>query len=477
MPKNKKDNYRLFIPRHGRMRQDAVIFTSPELKLEESAVNQLRNATEIPSVAHVSATPDIHHGYGVPIGSVIGTTENVIPAAVGYDINCGMRMLTTGIRTEEFNVERFALSLRQIIPLGEGKQNLTLSKDDFVCITENGLASVNSIVNYKNNIWEMYNENELKEQRKYVEDNGSLKGDIRAVSNIAIERGRVQLATLGGGNHFIEIQKIKEIFDEKIAEKFGLKEGNISIMIHTGSRGFGHQVGGDYMKKANETTLKIDPELARKQLGFLDYSKKDGENYYSAMNCAANFAFVNRYLLYLLVKKELLSMYPEAAPVLLYDVPHNILKIETHNKRNLFVHRKGATRAFGWKRMSGTSFATTGQPVLIPGSMGTSSYVLSGSDDNEDSLCSVNHGAGRVMSRTEAIGKYKKGKVVRKPAISDDEFKQAMKGIILHAENMKTIKEEAPQAYKDIDEVIKVVTGAGLSKKVARVIPLAVLKG
>jgi tRNA-splicing ligase RtcB len=195
------------------------------------------------------------------------------------------------------------------------------------------------------------------------------------------------------------------------------------------------------------------------------------------MNCGANFAFANRFLLNLLVKTVMYELYPDAKLRLLYDVPHNILKIEKHLNRELYVHRKGATRAFGGGKMPATEFTGTGQPVLIPGSMGTSSYVLAGMNDNEASLCSVNHGAGRVMSRTAATGKSRHGKVIRPAEITDDEFKRSMKGILLFAEDMKTIKEEAPQAYKDIDEVIEVVTEAGLARKIARVRPLAVLKG
>jgi tRNA-splicing ligase RtcB len=473
----KNIKYSIKIPREGDMNLDAVVYSSPKLKMEESAIQQLKNAASIPSTVHISATPDIHQGYGVPIGAILGTSKVVVPAAVGYDINCGMRMLTTGIQMEAFKLEEYTRTLRQHIPLGEGKENLKLSSGDFTAAVEGGIEGLGNISKKNNAVWDAWDGSEARVQAEYVEDRGSLDADISCVSPIAVERGKTQLATLGGGNHFIEIQRVEEIYDPRIANTYGLNSGEITIMIHTGSRGFGHQIGGDYMKIANKKTEKTGSSLAKKGLGFIPYNDKDGVCYLKAMNCAANFAFVNRFLLYLVVKKNLAIYHPEADLKLLYDVPHNILKVERHNNRDIFVHRKGATRAFGPKRMAGTIFSKSGQPVLIPGSMGTASYVLSGVDDNEETLCSVNHGAGRVMSRTEAKGKIKKGKVIRPPAISDDEFKRAMKGIILYAENMRTIKEEAPQAYKDIDEVIKVVSEAGLANKVARVRPLAVLKG
>jgi tRNA-splicing ligase RtcB len=477
MEKNQKEKFLLHLRKQGRMLLDAFVYTSPNLFVEDSALQQLKNAASIPSTVHISATPDIHQGYGVPIGTVLGTTDVVVPAAVGYDINCGMRMITTGIETEGFRLNEVAQRIRQSVPLGEGKRNLILGKSDFVSVAEGGIRGLQSIRKTGNRVWEAWDESEAKIEAGRIEDGGSLKGEVTAVSSTAIERGQSQLATLGGGNHFIEIQRIEELYDDDIAREFGLKPGQITIMIHTGSRGFGHQIGGDYMKLANRKTELRDSDLSKKGLGYLYLSDKEGFNYIQAMNCGANFAFANRFLLNLLVKTVMYELYPDAKLRLLYDVPHNILKIEKHLNRQLYVHRKGATRAFGGEKMPGTVFTGTGQPVLIPGSMGTSSYVLAGINDNEASLCSVNHGAGRVMSRTAAIGKSRHGKVIRTAEITDDEFKRSMKGILLFAEDMKTIKEEAPQAYKDIDEVIKVVTEAGLARKIARVRPLAVLKG
>jgi tRNA-splicing ligase RtcB len=472
-----KEEYILKLRKQDGMLLDAFVYTSPKLHLEDTAIQQLRNAASIPSTVHISATPDIHQGYGVPIGAVLGTTDVVVPAAVGYDINCGMRMILTGLESDGFRLNDVTKRLRDAIPLGEGKHNLSLGREDFISVAERGIKGLLNVKKTGNRVWDAWDENDIRNEASSVEDAGSLGGNINTVSKEAVERGRTQLATLGGGNHFIEIQRIEEVFNDKIASKFGLKVGQITIMIHTGSRGFGHQIGGDYMKIANRKTESRGSDLSKKGLGFLYLSDKEGSDYIGAMNAGANFAFANRFLLNLIVKSVMSDLYPNANPRLLYDVPHNILKIEKHFNRELYVHRKGATRAFGGKKMGGTQFTDTGQPVLIPGSMGTSSYVLSGLDDNDATLCSVNHGAGRVMSRTAALGKTRGGKVIRSAEITDDEFKRSMKGILLFAEDMKTIKEEAPQAYKDIDEVIKVVAGAGLAKKIARVRPLAVLKG
>jgi tRNA-splicing ligase RtcB len=248
-------------------------------------------------------------------------------------------------------------------------------------------------------------------------------------------------------------------------------EGQLVVMIHSGSRGLGHQVGGDYMKLAKKLAVGKSP------VAYLDLSSKEGRNYLGAMRAAANFAFANRHLMGLLAKKNLLHFYPDARVRLLYDVPHNIAKFENHGGRNLLVHRKGATRSFGPLRMKNSSFSDTGQPVLIPGSMGTSSYILGGIDTKQNNLASVNHGAGRVMSRTEASGKWKKGKMIRPPAVSDSEFEEAMAGILLLCESKRSVREEAPQAYKDIDVVMEAVLGAGLARVVVRTKPLAVLKG
>jgi tRNA-splicing ligase RtcB len=265
---------------------------------------------------------------------------------------------------------------------------------------------------------------------------------------------------------------VDRVFNQELAQKFGIFEGQFTMMVHSGSRGFGHQVGDDYMKAARKFDDEHGGGQPNNQLCFLPLDSKPGQDYLSAMNAAANFAFVNRQLMAVLAKAAVREVLGEVSVRLIYDVTHNIAKFERHEGRNLLLHRKGATRAFGPSRMAGGIFAETGQPVLIPGSMGTASYFLAGRDESELTLSSVNHGAGRVMSRTEARGKKK-----RKAAISDFEFARSMEGIYLICEDRRAIKEEAPAAYKDIDLVIESVIRAGLAEPVARMKPRAVLKG
>ncbi len=304
-----------------------------------------------------------------------------------------------------------------------------------------------------------------------------MPGDPSTLSPRAIERGQNQLGTLGGGNHFIELQEVVEVREPGPAGEWGLFAGQLVVMIHSGSRGFGHQVGEEYMSLAR--SRRYGEPHPSPELCYMPVDSKEGRAYLGAMHAGANLAFANRHLMAALVRKNLVHHYPGTEMALLYDVPHNMAKWERHGGRELWVHRKGATRAFPAERMAGTPFAGTGQPVLIPGSMGSSSYVLVGVPENERALCSTNHGAGRRMSRTAAAGKvrYRDGKVIRPGLITDREFEEAMEGITLICEDRHTIKEEAPQAYKDIDAVIEAVTGAGLAKVVARMRPLAVLKG
>lgn len=462
--------YEIRLPRQGSMKVDASVYCSEDLPLEPGALQQLADGASMTGIRRALATPDIHHGFGVPIGSVLGFDGTISPAAVGYDINCGMRMLRTDLEASEATSRSLAAAVRREIPLGEGKSNVQVNKEQLELVLARGVRSLPDISRNDHQVWEMTDRQSVLPDCERIEDGGSLPGNPAAAGKRAIQRGLSQLATLGGGNHFIEFQAVDEIFDPGAATEFGLKPGQLVVMIHSGSRGLGHQVGGDYMKLAKEMNSKD-------AVASFDIASREGKGYWGAMNAAANYAFVNRHLMGLLVIRAMLKTLPGANPALLYDVPHNIAKLEQHGKEQLLVHRKGATRAFGPHRMKGTRFAATGQPVLIPGSMGTASYLLSGVDSSAASLASVNHGAGRVMSRVQARGKWKGKKMVRPPAISDSQFEQAMDGVYLICENNKTIKEEAPQAYKDIDLVMKTVSGARLGNLVARMKPLAVLKG
>jgi tRNA-splicing ligase RtcB len=400
---------------------------------------------------------------------------------VGYDINCGMRLLTTPLRKEEVDVKQLAQSIHRDIPLGEGKKNIRLSSDDFAALLEGGVRALFEVTHGGHRVWEFWDDDEERPSLDKIEAKGSMEGNPAAVSKRAAERGMSQLGTLGGGNHFIEIQEVESIYDKDIAKRFNIFEGQVVVMIHSGSRGLGHQVGDEYMKLARSWDDSHGGGQPNNNLCFLPIDSKEGQNYISAMHSAANFAFANRHLMAALVKHNLRHCYGDIPVTLVYDVAHNIAKFERHSGKNLLVHRKGATRAFDADRMKDTVFAGLGQPVLIPGSMGTASYLLIGIPGGERSLFSVNHGAGRMMSRTQAAGKRggrrRQGKKKREAAISDEQFRRSMEGIHLICEDRGSIKEEAPAAYKDIDVVIQTVTGADLAKAVARMVPLAVLKG
>jgi len=473
----RKGKYELLIEKQDRMLVEAPIFASDKIRLERDAIQQLKDAASLPSVFRAFGMPDIHVGYGVPIGSVVATRDIIMPAAVGYDINCGMRVLTTPMNADPKEAVRIAESIRRDIPLGEGKKNISLPEDDFRMVMERGVKGLRKVSRKQGRVWDVRDENEENDDIQKIEEFGSMDGDSSAVSQRALERGRTQLATLGGGNHFIEIQEVQKVFDTDLASRFGLWQGQMVVMIHTGSRGFGHQVAGDYMRKAREVSLDRAPN---KDLCFLDVGTDLAADYIGAMHCAANFAFLNRQIMTILVRHDIRMLYGDRNMPLpiIYDVAHNIAKLEEHFGEKVWVHRKGATRAFPKSRMSGTVYADVGQPVLIPGSMGTASYVLLGTEESARTLNSVNHGAGRTMSRTKAAGVVsRKGKIKRAGAISDEDFRKSMEGIHLICENRFAIKEEAPQAYKDIDEVVHVVAEAGLAKVLARMVPLAVLKG
>jgi len=470
----RRGKYELVIEKQDRMLVEAPIFTSEKIRLEPDSIAQLKNAASVPSVFRAFAMPDIHVGYGVPIGSVVATRDIIMPAAVGYDINCGMRVFTTPMKADRKEAVRIAESIRRDIPLGEGKKNIRLSEDDFRVVVERGVKGLRKVSRKEGRAWDARDENEENDDIQKIEEYGSMDGDCSTVSQRAVERGKSQIATLGGGNHFIEIQEVQRVYDTDIANRFGLWQGQMAVMIHSGSRGFGHQIAGDYMAKARHASLDRAPG---RDLCFLDIGTEAAADYIAAMHCAANFGFVNRQMMTVLARHDLRKLYGDMPLPIIYDVTHNIAKLEEHFGQEVWVHRKGATRAFPRSRMGGTVYADVGQPVLIPGSMGTASYILLGTEESARTLNSVNHGAGRTMSRTRAAGVVRKGKVKKAAAISDEDFRESMKGIHLICENRFAIKEEAPQAYKDIDEVIHVVAELGLAKIVARMIPMAVLKG
>ncbi len=469
------DPLRLRMKRRDPMVTDATVFASRAVKLEPGAVQQLFDAASLPPARKVCATADIHVGYGVPIGAVIGLDNAIMPPAVGYDINCGMRLLHTPFSRGQIDMDRITASIARDVPLGEGRENVRLDTSGIEAVINRGVSALPALVQKsEHRAWEAFDPDQFTDDLQRIEDNGHLPADPGAVPKVAIQRGRNQLGTLGGGNHFIEIQCVQEVLDPASAKAFGLFKDQLVVMIHSGSRRFGYEIADEYMSIAARRT---DNAERQKMLSYLHANSNAGKRYIAAMGAAANFAFANRHIMALLVRRCFNRMFGPTPLKLVYDVTHNMAKLEEHGGTRLWVHRKGATRAFGPDRMADSVFAQTGQPIITPGSMGTASYLLVGTGKSDESLCSVNHGAGRVMSRTAARGKSRRGRVVAEALISDDQFKRSMKGVKLITADRRRIKEEAPGAYKDIDEVVRIVVECGWAKAVARMVPLAVLKG
>lgn len=459
------------------MRANVRLFASEELlktALQDLSIEQAINATTLPGIIDpVVVMPDIHQGYGFPIGGVaaIRMTDGVIsPGAIGYDINCGVRLLASSIEHEQARNEIGTLAslLDQNCPSGVGvKGEYKISQKDLdeVCRTgarwalKKGLAS----------------EEDLS---RTEEDGCATTADPRHVSKRAHERGIFQLGTLGAGNHFIEVDVIDEIFDQKAANAMGLHQGCLALQIHCGSRGFGHQICTDYVQAFQTSFRKWGYQLPDRELVCAPIASEEGKAYFSAMQAAANFAFCNRQLLATSARKTFTQVFSGKTKNFhlhqVYDVAHNMGKIETYpiqgKETKVCVHRKGATRAFGPGSMALPQvYRTIGQPVLVPGSMGTSSWVLLGTAlSMQISWGSCCHGAGRVMSRSKA-----------KRSIRGEKLKAELEGegIEIRAGSMAGLAEEAPDAYKNVDEIVEVVNKVGIASKVARLVPLAVIKG
>jgi len=456
------------------MKVPARVYAS-ERVLEDAfrdrSLSQLVNIATLPGILNYSlAMPDLHEGYGFPIGGVatIDMKEGVIsPGGVGYDINCGMRLLKSEYSEEEIrpHLEKLATEIQKEVPsgLGRGKQT-KLSVDQIDKILEEGAQGL---------VGQGYGRIEDLEN---CESQGKLfQADVSCVSDHAKNRGRDQVGTLGSGNHFLEVQKVEEIFDSRTAETLGLFKNQVVVMIHTGSRGLGHQIATDYIRIMMRAMPKYGIKLVDRELAACPITSSEGQRYFSAMACGANYAWANRQMITCFVREAWKNILGEKASslVALYDVAHNIAKVEKHNingeKIEVVVHRKGATRAFPPDHAEiPVKYREVGQPVLIPGSMGTASYVLTGQKSGEASWYSSCHGAGRIMSRHAAMR-----------AVSGQEVIKSLefKGIIVKCCSSRGIAEEAPMAYKSIEDVVDIVHNAGLSKKVARLVPLAVIKG
>lgn len=464
-----KNRYRL--PRKGKMRVDGVVYINEILKpllRADKSLEQLAHAATLPGVINpVVGMPDIHEGFGLPIGGVMAVAEDgVISAgAVGMDINCGVRLVRTDLKGRELGAPRLRelmLAVEDHIPTGVGKQSKhrALSRRVFERVAH---AGVRGIVNEG-----LVTERDLD----YIEEGGCLKGaDLGVVSREAYKRGEVQLGTLGGGNHFIEFQEVAEVFDAELAGRMGLFAGQLTVMVHTGSRGFGHQICTDFSRSLLPVAQKYGIELPNKGLACAPIDSAEGRQYFQAMACAVNFAFANRQIIAYDIGRAFGRVFGREPDELgmhtVYDVAHNIAKWERHGGRRVLVHRKGATRALpSGHEENPRPYRENGHPALIPGSMGTSSYVLVGTELAAETFFSVNHGAGRTMSRTAASR-----------TITREQFEGAMGQVLYNTRNFKEIVDEAPLAYKDIDQVVETLAAIGLTRKVVRLRPLAVIKG
>jgi len=473
----KIDNYRWMIPKSGKMRVPGLIFSSENMLKQifsDEAPIQVKNAATLPGIVKYSmAMPDIHWGYGLPIGGVIATDIDsgiISPGGVGSDINCGVRLVRTDLVRSDIKdyVKKLISVIFQEIPCGVGSRGrIKLSREE----------EKNVLI--KGSQWAVKNGYGWAEDTDFTEDNGRLEGaDPSAVSNRALDRGRDQLGTLGSGNHFLEIQVVDEIFNQEKAEKLGIFKGQICMMIHCGSRGFGHQVCDDYLEKMGRAVSKYRIELPDRQLACAPLNSPEGKQYFSAMKAAANYAYANRQCILHWVRgsfEKVLGKSAESMGMhLVYDVTHNTAKIEEHTvdgkKVRLCVHRKGATRSFPpHNPVLPEKYYEIGQPVIIPGDMGRSSFLLVGKDKAmEYSFGSTCHGAGRLMSRRKAI-KSARGRAINRE-LED-------KGIFVMSRGRDTLKEECPEAYKNVEDVVDVVHNAGLSEKIAKLIPIGVIKG
>jgi tRNA-splicing ligase RtcB (3'-phosphate/5'-hydroxy nucleic acid ligase) len=473
------DSYYYEIPAYFRadMRVPARFYSHPMLLeglMKDHSLEQLVNTTTLPGiVAPALAMPDIHEGYGFPIGAVIATQVNggvISPGGVGYDINCGVRLLGTQIERKELApyLSQLLALINLSCPSGVGVEGgIRLPPSEMVRVMREGSR------------WALKKGFATQSDIERTEENGCMvEADPTLVSQRAQERGKNQMGTLGAGNHFIEIDVVNQIFDPLPAARMGLFPDQVVIQIHCGSRGLGHQVCTDYVKRFQQTIARHNITLPDRELVCAPIESTDGKEYFSAMNAAANFAFANRQVLTHFIResftKALAGKVKHCQVYQIYDISHNMAKIETHEvdgqKLKLCVHRKGATRAFGpGSRLIPSDYRDIGQPVLVPGSMGTSSYILVGTKAAMTrTFGSCCHGAGRTMSRNQAK------KMIRGAQLRE---KLESEGIHIQPGSLSGLAEEAPQAYKDVNQVVSVVHETGIAKKVARLVPLAVIKG
>jgi tRNA-splicing ligase RtcB len=479
-PLEKIDDFRWRIPKSYKpgMRVPGIIYADEKLLKDirqDKAAEQVANVAFLPGIINASlAMPDIHWGYGFSIGGVAATDIDnggvISPAGVGYDINCGVRLLKTNFQFEEIKnkIKDLVYALFSDVPSGVGsKGDIRVSEREEREILVKGAK------------WAIEKGYGSAEDLECTEEYGAIQGaDPAAVSERAYERGKAQSGTLGSGNHFLEIQAIDQLYDRDLCDEFGLTLGQITIMIHSGSRGLGYQVCDDYTKSMIHCLQKYNINVPDRQLACAPVNSPEGKAYLGAMKCAANYAWANRQCLMYLTRKVFERLFAASwqkmGMELIYDVAHNIAKVEKYTldgkEKTLCVHRKGATRAFGPGHPAlPKRYQKTGQPVIIPGDMGRNSYLLVGTKRaEEETFGSTCHGAGRVKSRTEAARTINVNALLKE---------LESRGILVKTSGRGTIVEEAPQAYKDVNEVVDVVHNAGISKRVCRMKPLCVIKG
>lgn len=438
--------------------------------LEDRSLIQVVNVAALPGIVRYSlAMPDIHSGYGFCIGGVaaFNLKEGIIsPGGVGYDINCGVRLLRSEFNAQEIKsyLPDIATQIQRDVPSGLGRETAEkLSEPEINQVLDQGAK------------WAIKRGYGREEDLDFLEERGCFEvANSSYVSDLAKKRGQGQVGTLGSGNHFLEIQRVEKIFDEEIAHALGLFKDQITVLIHTGSRGLGHQVATDYIRLMVQTMSKYNIVLPDRELACVPCNSDEGQRYFAAMAAAANFAWANRQMITHRVREAFLKIlknkFKKVNLQIVYDVAHNIAKIETHQGEKLCVHRKGATRAFPREHPDiPRAYQKIGQPVLIPGTMGTASYVLVGTKVGmKEAFGSTCHGSGRVMSRTKA-----------RKQVSGAELRKRLeaKGMVIRCASNRGLAEEAPFAYKDVNQVVDIVHKARLSKKVARLVPLAVIKG
>ena len=476
----KVDDYRWRIPQSYKpgMRVPGLIYADEKLLkdiCQDKAVEQVANVAFLPGIVNNSlAMPDIHWGYGFPIGGVAATDIEeggvISPGGVGFDINCGVRLVKTNLEYNDIKdkIKDLIYRLFSDVPCGVGSEgDIRLGEKE-----EKGIL-------LKGSRWAVENGFGVEDDLEYTEENGAMQGaDVQAVSGRALKRGRSQSGTFGSGNHFLEVQVIDQLYDRQASDALGLNLGQVMVAIHSGSRGLGYQICEDYSRSMLGSLEKYKINVPDRQLACAPLNSNEGRAYLAAMKCAANYAWCNRQCLMHLTRKAFEkvfgSSWQKLGMFLIYDVAHNIAKIEKHEvggiEKKLCVHRKGATRAFGPDHPAlPEKYKRIGQPVIIPGDMGRNSYLLVGTQKAmQETFGSACHGAGRLKSRTSASR-----------SINPDMLLKELesKGIIVKASGRNTLVEEAPAAYKDENDVVEVVHNAGISKRVCRMRPLGVIKG